>query len=101
MNGVDHALPDANTAAVCGALAAATGWSVSRGLLDDYVALVVDRADLLRFAGDLVGARLTIVLPGVWSSRMALKLRNRRAETALLGWAEPWTALGRWYGTPD
>jgi hypothetical protein len=32
---------------------------------------------------------------------MPLKLRNRRAETALLGWAEAWTALGRWYGTPD
>ena len=32
---------------------------------------------------------------------MALKLRNRRAETALLAWAEPWTALGRHYGTPD
>jgi mannosylglycerate hydrolase len=101
MNGVDHALPDANTGAVSEALAAATGWSVTRGLLDDYVALVRDRADLPRFTGDLVGARLTIVLPGVWSSRMALKLRNRRSETALLGWAEPWTALGRWYGTPD
>jgi hypothetical protein len=101
MNGVDHALPDANTREVCEALAAATGWSACRGLLEDYVAVAVDGRDLARFAGELVGARLAILLPGVWSSRMALKLRNRRAETALLGWAEPWTALGRRYGTSD
>jgi mannosylglycerate hydrolase len=101
MNGVDHALPDANTGAVCDALAATTGWSVSRGLLDDYVALATNDVALPRYSGELRGARLTIVLPGVWSSRMSLKLRNRRAETALLGWAEPWTALGHHYGTPD
>src|SRR5207244_13456419 len=41
MNGVDHALPDANTAAVCDALATATGWSVRRGLLEDYVDIAV------------------------------------------------------------
>ncbi|MCU1460276.1 MAG: glycoside hydrolase, family 38 [Acidimicrobiales bacterium] len=101
MNGVDHALPDANTGEVCDALAAATGWSVRRGLLEDYVEAALDGRRLARFSGELVGARLTIVLPGVWSSRMALKLRNRRAETALVGWAEPWAALGSRYGTPD
>ncbi len=101
MNGVDHALPDPNTAEVSEALAHATGWSVSRGLLEDYLAVALDGRDLARFSGELLGARLTILLPGVWSSRMALKLRNRRAETALLGWAEAWTALGGQHGTPD
>jgi mannosylglycerate hydrolase len=101
MNGVDHALPDANTREVCEALAAATGWSVRRGLLEDYVAIALDGRDMPRFRGELVGGRLAILLPGVWSARMTLKLRNRRAETALLGWAEPWASLGRWYGTPD
>jgi hypothetical protein len=101
MNGVDHALPDANTGEVCEALARATGWSVRRGLLEDFVALTLDGRELASFAGDLMGARLTILLPGVWSSRMALKLRNRRAETALVGWAEPWAALAALYGVPD
>jgi len=101
MNGVDHALPDSNTAAVCKALAAATGWSVERGLLEDYVALALDGRDLGRFTGELMGGRLANLLPGVWSSRLGLKLRNRRAETALLGWAEPWSALGHRLGTPD
>jgi hypothetical protein len=101
MNGVDHALPDGNTGEVCKALAAATGWSVCRGLLEDYVAMALDGHDLPRFTGELVGGRLAILLPGVWSSRMALKLRNRRAETSLLGWAEPWAALGRWFDAPD
>src|SRR5262249_35199955 len=101
MNGVDHALPDANHSAASQALAPPTGWSVRRGLLEDSVALTDDAGALPAFAGELRGARLTILLPGVWSSRMPLKLRNRRAETALLGWAEPWSALGRRYGTED
>ena len=101
MNGVDHALPDANTREVSAALEAETGWSVRRGLLDDYVAVAFDGRALPRFTGELLGARLAVLLPGVWSSRMELKLRNRHAETALTGWAEPWAALGRWYGTPD
>jgi len=101
MNGVDHALPDANTREVCEALAGATGWSVRRGLLEDYVALVLNGGERTRFSGELLGARVAILLPGVWSSRMGLKLRNRRAETALSGWAEPWAALGHWLGAPD
>ena len=44
---------------------------------------------------------MTNLLPGVWSSRLELKLRNRRAETGLVGWAEPWAAFGRALGLPD
>ena len=103
MNGVDHALPDANTAAVCDALTGATGWIVERGLLDDFIADVFDHDgnERAQFRGELIGARRTIVLPGVWSSRLNLKLRNRACETALIGWAEPWAALGAMCGTPD
>lgn len=35
--GVDHQLPEARTREVCEALAAATGWDVRRGLLEDFV----------------------------------------------------------------
>jgi alpha-mannosidase/mannosylglycerate hydrolase len=37
----------------------------------------------------------------VWSTRISQKLRHRASETALLGWAEPWSALGGVLGTPD
>lgn len=102
LNGVDHALPDANTGAVARALEEQTGWHVVRGRLEEYTAAAiasVREAD--HFAGELVGGRMTNLLPGVWSSRLGLKLANRRAETALVGWAEPWAALGRVLGLPD
>jgi alpha-mannosidase len=102
MNGVDHALPDANTEAVARALEDETGWRVVRGRLEDYTAAAIASVrDTDRFAGALVGGRITNLLPGVWSSRLELKLRNRAAETALVGWAEPWAALGRALGLPD
>ena len=45
---------------------------------------------LPEWRGDLMGARTANLLPGVWSSRMPLKLRNRSVETLLSAWAEPW-----------
>ena len=102
MNGVDHILPDTRTDAIARVLAEETGWNVVRGRLEDYTgpaATSVRPSD--SFAGELVGGRTTNLLPGVWSSRLDLKLRNRAAETALVGWAEPWVALGRALGLPD
>jgi hypothetical protein len=98
MNGMDHTLPDATTGDIARALAAATGWSVRRGLLDD---LDVPRAGVAAHHGELVGARVANLLPGVWSTRVGLKLRNRGAEAVLEGWAEPWAALGARLGVPD
>jgi hypothetical protein len=100
MNGIDHMLPDVNTGTVADALAARTGLRVERGLLDDLID-AVDPTDRAEFSGELLGARTANLLPGVWSARLDLKLANRRAERALLGWAEPWSALGRALGTPD
>jgi mannosylglycerate hydrolase len=99
MNGIDHAQPDAHVGVVAERLAAKTGWVVQRGLLEDF-ARGIPR-DVPRFRGELTGARTANLLPGVWSTRMPLKLRNRRAEALLEGWAEPWSALGRLFGTPD
>ncbi len=102
MNGVDHAPPDPHTRAVADALSAATGWEVTRGKLEDFTESVIASGIAQdEFAGELVGARVSNLLPGVWSSRVGLKLRNRRAETALVGWAEPWAALGHALGLPD
>ena len=93
MNGVDHMLPDAHTGAVAQALAELTGGRVQRGLLEDAVGR--GRGERRRFRGELVGARIAPLLPGVWSTRTPTKLANRRCETLLEGWAEPWAALGR------
>lgn len=100
MNGVDHMLPDAHTGAIASALAARTGWEVVRGLLDDHAAGAADSARE-RFAGELCGGRVANLLPGVWSTRSYLKLRNRRCESLLEGWAEPFAALGGVLGAPD
>lgn len=100
MNGVDHMYPDDHTAAVAAALADRTGRPVRRGLLDDLIpALDADARPSYR--GELLGGRLANLLPGVWSSRLGLKLADRRAERAIVGWAEPWSALGRLLGLDD
>jgi mannosylglycerate hydrolase len=99
MNGSDHLPPDPHTEDVTEALADATGSKVNRSLLQDFVS-GIDR-DLPSFSGELLGARVANLLPGVWSSRMPLKLRNRRCELLLEGWAEPWAAIGRMLGTAD
>ncbi len=102
LNGIDHAMPDAHTGAVARALEDETGWAVARGRLEDYTTVAIRSArDQDRFVGELVGGRTTNLLPGVWSSRLGLKLANRAAETALVGWAEPWAALGHHLGLPD
>jgi hypothetical protein len=41
------------------------------------------------------------LLPGVWSARSWIKVRNRRCESGLEGWAEPFAALGQALGLPD
>ncbi len=99
MNGVDHAPPDPHTALVAAALAEATGWTVRRGLFDDFVDGL--EAGPGEHRGELVGGRVANLLPGVWSSRMHLKLADRATEAALVGWAEPWAAFGRALGLPD
>jgi mannosylglycerate hydrolase len=99
MNGFDHMVPDAHTGTVATRLAALLGEPVDRMLLDDAIADVpVPRTS---HAGELLGAALANLLPGVWSTRMGIKLANRRCETLIQGWAEPWAALGRVLGLPD
>ncbi|MFL6239839.1 MAG: glycosyl hydrolase-related protein [Actinomycetes bacterium] len=99
MNGNDHTLPDARTAALAEGLSSRTGWSVRRVLLDEAVAGGEDV--LATYAGDLLGGRVANLLPGVWSTRTYLKLRNRYCESRLEGWAEPWAAFGSALRLPD
>ncbi len=95
MNGFDHLPADTSTAHVAALLPA------ERVLLDDAVARLPDASTLAPWTGELVGARTANLLPGVWSARMPLKLRNRAVETLLTDWLEPWAAFGRALGLTD
>ena len=99
MNGIDHALPEAHVGVAAEQWARRTGWSVQRGVLEDFARELSGEAP--RFRGELAGARTANLLPGVWSTRTPLKLRNRRIEALLEGWAEPWCALGQLFGLPN
>jgi alpha-mannosidase len=102
MNGIDHALPEPHTAAIAEAAARQTGFRVERALVEDFVAAVeAAGAERPSFAGELVGARVAPLLPGVWSTRTWLKLANRACEAELLGYAEPLAALAAALGAPD
>jgi len=98
--GTDHQPPDAHTEQICEALAGATDWNVRRGVLTDFIE-GLDTDGRPTFTGELMGGRIANLLPSVWSTRPYLKLRNRRCETLLDGWAEPWAALGNALGAPD
>jgi alpha-mannosidase len=95
MNGFDHLPADTTTATIAAELGA------ERVLLDDTVTMLGAAPTLPEFRGELTGARLANLLPGVWSARMPLKLRNRAIETLLTAWAEPWVAFGRELGLRD
>jgi len=102
LNGLDHAPPEGRTAALATEIASAVGFEVERGLLDNFVSIVRD-ANVERpcHVGELTGARVAPLLPGVWSTRTWIKLENRRAEAALEGWAEPFAALATRLGLAD
>lgn len=101
MNGIDHAPPETRTAELAEAIAKQTGHAVARGLIEDFLAGLPEPDEAARHRGELVGGREANLLPGVWSTRTWIKLRNRACETALEGWAEPWSALAGRLGVPD
>jgi hypothetical protein len=102
LNGIDHALPEPKTAAIAEAASRVTGFGFERALLEDFVAAVeAAPGERPRFAGELAGARVAHLLPGVWSTRSWIKLANRACEAALLGYAEPFAALAARAGAPD
>lgn len=91
LHGIDHAFPQRHTQAIADRLAGTLGSRVVRGSLDDFAAAVC--RPQASYKGELRGARVANLLPGVWSSRMYLKAENRRCESLLLHWLEPWAAI--------
>ncbi len=99
MCGIDHAPPDPLDAELADAAGKGSGFGVQRALLDDFVAGLQE--PFPEQHGELRGGRLANLLPGVWSARIPLKIRNRQCETELLGFAEPWAAMGQFFGLAD
>jgi hypothetical protein len=95
MNGFDHLPADASTTRVAALLGA------RRVLLDEAASYLAPAGTLTPWSGALVGGRTTNLLPGVWSARMPLKLRNRAIEVLLTNWTEPWVAFGHALGLAD
>lgn len=102
MNGIDHHPPDPRAPELARELSSATRIDVRVGSIDEFVADVREAAaERPEHQGELVGARVAPLLPGVWSTRSWIKLANRAAEAALEGWAEPWTAVAAQLGLAD
>ncbi|MEE9413753.1 MAG: glycosyl hydrolase-related protein [Acidimicrobiales bacterium] len=101
MNGFDHTRPDAGISDLVESLSGELGSKVVRGTLDDAVERLTGVDQLQSFSGELVGGRVANLLPGVWSTRMNLKIRNRRIEGLLQSWVEPWSTLARLSGASD
>ncbi|MDX2166561.1 MAG: glycosyl hydrolase-related protein [Deltaproteobacteria bacterium] len=99
MNGFDHMLPDPHVGDVVETLSRLTEWPIRRGLLEDAARGPLPTMPVHR--GALIGGRLANLLPGVWSTRLPIKLANRRCEALLEGWAEPWSAFASALGGPD
>ncbi len=97
--GIDHAPPDPLDAELADAAEKGSGFGVQRALLDDFVAGLQE--PFPEQHGELRGGRLANLLPGVWSARIPLKIRNRQCEAELLGFAEPWAAMGQFFGLAD
>jgi alpha-mannosidase len=95
MNGFDHLPADTSTAHVAALLGA------QRVLFDDAAARLPEASTLVEWSGTLTGARIANLLPGVWSARMPLKIRNRAVETLLMAWVEPWSAFAHILGLTD
>lgn len=106
--GSDHEFPDPRLRpAVDAAAERLSPWSVRLGTFGDYFdalsaslpARGVTSLPLLR--GELRGARLLPLLPGVLSAHMPLKQANDRCQDLLEGAAEPLSALAHVLGGRD
>ncbi len=105
MQGTDHMEPQASTSE-------ALAYSESGGMADRlihstlpaYFKAVQAELDLDRLPviqGELRSSRRHMLLPGVLSTRMWIKQRNRACETLLEKWVEPFSTWAGWLEAND
>jgi mannosylglycerate hydrolase len=102
MLGNDHMEPPPDTAVAIGyADAHLKGTRVLHSTLPRYLKAIqpaIRNADLPVVEGELRSSRHSHLLPGVLSTRMWIKQRNRACETLLEKWAEPFSTLAELIG---
>jgi alpha-mannosidase len=97
MHGSDHVVPPADTsAAIAYANAHLQGDVLLHSTLPAYVADLQAKIQALKLSlptvtGELRACKRSPLLPGVLSTRMWIKQRNRLCETLLEKWAEPFS----------
>jgi mannosylglycerate hydrolase len=97
MHGSDHVVPPANTStAIAYANAHLQGDVLLHSTLPAYVADLQAKIQALKLnlptvSGELRACKNSPLLPGVLSTRMWIKQRNRACETLLEKWAEPFS----------
>lgn len=97
MLGTDHMEPPPKTsAAITYANNAQHDWHVIHSTLPTYLAALHDSVDLGSLPivkGELRASKRMHLLPGVLSTRMWIKQRNRASENLLIRWVEPFTTF--------
>jgi mannosylglycerate hydrolase len=97
MHGSDHVVPPADTsAAIAYANAHLQGDVLLHSTLPAYIADLQAKIQALKLnlttvSGELRACKRSPLLPGVLSTRMWIKQRNRACETLLEKWAEPFS----------
>jgi len=99
MHGTDHMEPPPDTArAIAAARGQLDGDELIHSTLPDYLTAVqasLRRETLPVVCGELRDPKRFHLLPGVLSTRMWIKQRNRACETLLEKWAEPFSTFAR------
>ncbi len=99
MHGTDHMEPPADTTAAIGSTRGKLeGAKLIHSTLPDYLASVrasLKGKELPVMKGELRECKRAHLLPGVLSTRMWIKQRNRASETLLEKWVEPFSAFAR------
>ncbi len=97
MHGTDHMQPPPDTArAIAAARGKLDGDELIHSTLPDYLTAVqasLRRETLPVVAGELRSPKRSHLLPGVLSTRMWIKQRNRACENLLEKWAEPFSTF--------
>jgi mannosylglycerate hydrolase len=101
--GSDHEIPHRQTGpTLAGAAQQLAPWRLHCGTLETYRDLLKDHnPTALSLRGELRGARLLPLLPGVMSARIPLKQANDRCQDLLELKAEPLSALACLLGSRD
>ena len=102
MHGSDHVVPPADTStAIAYANTHLQGDVLLHSTLPAYVADVQAKIQDMKLSlptvsGELRACKRSPLLPGVLSTRMWIKQRNRLCETLLEKWAEPFSTWAQW-----